>query len=677
MKKPHKLYLWLAISCLLLGSLTACSQPGEKLYYAMETQGEIYGYDEVTISHVEDNGKSLIRLKEDLKSTSLLLGAQINTKIQSEYYIDPETGQFTSHEFDLDQGSFKLNISTTIEDNIARIIQKPGEIEKEVVLPSDIILGNSCFSPYLLKDFGKRGLERKRYKILDVFDREIHETTFTKRGIQQIELAGNMYNAIVLDTLNHETGAKVCLWINADNGYLLKAEGPTNIISLAEKSIKYKIRRANIDELIIARVGVMIPDLQAISYMKVKATLEPIGNWMTPESLNISGQSFQGTVEDNLIQGTFVVSHKRYDGRNAPPFPPNFSENPELRPFLTSEDFIESDDPVLIRKARELTEGAGDSWEAAKRLSRWVAKEIGYDIPGGGSARNTYNLRAGECGAHSRLFAAFCRAVGIPARVVWGCMYVPNYGGGFGQHGWNEVYVGRAGWIPIDTTAREIDFADSGHIRLGILSSKHIALNPKQMEILDFHAGSHRFEYVKESGIPDEYQPYIGTYRGPRKMLKVLVQNGNLALDTSDKGIFELREPDDEGLWFFRWTRETSISFQKDNSCRIRGMTIHSLARLPKKPQTETSAKNVPEEYRSYLGKYPIPMENQELSVSYRNKNLAIKDSRDRIMNLEGPDEEGMWRDKRGRDKISFIVDDEGKVRAMVYHEIVYCPRID
>jgi hypothetical protein len=36
-----------------------------------------------------------------------------------------------------------------------------------------------------------------------------------------------------------------------------------------------------------------------------------------------------------------------------------------------------------------------------------------------------------------------------------------------------------------------------------------------------------------------------------------------------------------------------------------------------------------------------------------------------------------MWRDKHGRDKISFIHDDEGKVRAMVYHEIVYFPRID
>ena len=145
---------------------------------------------------------------------------------------------------------------------------------------------------------------------------------------------------------------------------------------------------------------------------------------------------------------------------------------------------------MLINKAKELTAGARDSWDAAKRLSKWVAEEIGYAIPGGGSARNTYDLKNGECGAHSRLFAAFCRTVGIPARVVFGCMYTPSDNGSFGQHAWNEIYMGDVGWIPIDTTAREIDYCDSGHLRLSILTSDHSSLNPLEFEILDFKSGS-------------------------------------------------------------------------------------------------------------------------------------------------------------------------------------------
>jgi len=88
-------------------------------------------------------------------------------------------------------------------------------------------------------------------------------------------------------------------------------------------------------------------------------------------------------------------------------------------------------------------------------------------------------------------------------------MVVPNLGGSFGQHAWNEVYMGETGWIPLDTTVKEVDYADSGHIRLGVLSSAHIALNPKQMEILDFQAGAQSFAGFQGTVDTKKYQPYI------------------------------------------------------------------------------------------------------------------------------------------------------------------------
>ncbi|MCK4818667.1 transglutaminase domain-containing protein, partial [bacterium] len=335
-------------------------------------------------------------------------------------------------------------------------------------------------------------------------------------------------------------------------------------VLLSDKSIKHQLKRVSLDDNIFTKVGVSISDIMAISYMKVKVSLNPIGNWITWDSLNVPGQSFEGAIENNHIQGTFEISHKKYDGQNPPPFPPDFTDTPELAALLTPEDLIESDDPVLVKKAKDLTKGAADAWEASKRLSKWVAEEIGYDIPGGGSARNTYDLKAGECGAHSRLFTALCRAVGIPSRVVWGCIYVPNNGGSFGQHGWNEVYMGEAGWIPVDTTAREIDFADSGHIRLGILSSKHIAYNPDKIEIQDFHSGSQRFGEAKSLIIPEKYKPYLGKFQGPKRVLRILVQNNSLAIDIPGQMIFEFNDPDENGLWYFKLTRKVNVSFQKD-----------------------------------------------------------------------------------------------------------------
>ncbi|MGD8539203.1 MAG: hypothetical protein PVI66_10860 [Candidatus Aminicenantes bacterium] len=48
-----------------------------------------------------------------------------------------------------------------------------------------------------------------------------------------------------------------------------------------------------------------------------------------------------------------------------------------------------------------------------------------------------------------------------------------------------------------------------------------------------------------------------------------------------------------------------------------------------------------------------------------------------RLGELKGPDEQGIWIDKQGKTKISFIKDERGTVRALLFHETIYCPRID
>jgi transglutaminase-like putative cysteine protease len=131
--------------------------------------------------------------------------------------------------------------------------------------------------------------------------------------------------------------------------------------------------------------------------------------------------------------------------------------------------------------------GSSDLWEATCRLSNWVAENIDGSIHGG-SALETFERGHGACGSQSLLLAALCRAAGIPARVVWGCLYTPEYGGSFGHHGWSEVYMGEAGWIPIDVTIHETDYVDSGHIRLGILKTKVTVINFKEMTILDYNS---------------------------------------------------------------------------------------------------------------------------------------------------------------------------------------------
>lgn len=669
------------ILCLFLGSLFAWGRalggPDEKIYYALEMNEQVFGYIELSTLNIKEQGRSLIKLKEIAESRNSALGVPIDVKGWSEYRIDSGTGRFTFYEQEIDQASLKFRISAFIEGKTARINLQPGGAEKAVSLPEGVLLENPYYFPNLLKESREANLGPREYQVLDVLDRNIHKVTVTRKGPESVQIAGKTYRAIILEALDHNIGLKSRQWVNAENGYLLKAEGPRSTLSLADQSVKNKLERVNMDNHLFAKAGATISDIPAISYLKVRAKLEPVGNWITPESLRVTGQSFDGTVNENRIEGVFEVRHNKYDGRNAPPFPPNFGGDPQLRPFLAPEDFVESDDPVLIQKANDLTAGAKDSWEAARRLSQWVAEEIGYDIPGGTSARNTYDVREGECGAHSRLFAAFCRGVGIPARVVWGCMYVPNLGGSFGQHAWNEVYMGEIGWIPLDTTAKETDFADSGHIRLGILSSAHVALNPKQMEILDFQAGSQSFGGFQGVVDAKKYEPYLGRFKGRRGVIIVSLENGGLSLTLADKRVFGLREPDEKGEWLFKLSRDVGVTFERDTSGRVVGMTILNRVRLPKKGEPQNVPDSVPENIRPYLGQYSVPMQKQEIMVAYDDGHLAVHIPGLGVSVIEGPDAQGLWTAKTGDDRFSFIMDDAGKVRTMILIEMVRNTRID
>ena len=504
MKDSKKQFLMCALAILTLvfsvSLKTEAAQLEPKtLYYGIEINGVLCGYSEVSVSPVVKDGKDMTLLKQKVFAMLSALGSEFNTEVKLTYHIDPATGKFSYHDSEIKQGPTQLASVIHIEGNTARFTSTPGNRETAIELPPDVIFENTLFFPHLKRDFVERKMDKATYEIYEVRENEVQKATYTKAGTEKLQLAGKNYNAVILDKLNNKTGLKVKMWLDVENGYLLKTTVSNNRMSyLADPSVVNRIKMADVDDTLFAKVDVTIADIQAISYMKVKATVEPSGLWVTEEGLNVPGQRFTGTIKDNLIEGVFEIEHKRYDGSDTPAFPADFSTDEDVKKYLEADEFIESDDPVLIKKAQEITKGSKDSWEAACHLSKWVAENIGYAIPGGMTARKTYDLKAGECGAHSILLAAFCRSVGIPARVVWGCMYVPNYGGAFGQHGWSEIYMGRAGWITVDATANEIDYVDSGHIRIGEYQSMVTALNPKKMEVLDFKAGSMKMGQAEE-----------------------------------------------------------------------------------------------------------------------------------------------------------------------------------
>jgi transglutaminase-like putative cysteine protease len=128
----------------------------------------------------------------------------------------------------------------------------------------------------------------------------------------------------------------------------------------------------------------------------------------------------------------------------------------EYADLLKPNKWLESDDPLMQKMAREAVGGSTDPVVAARRIELYVNRKIvakGLGV-GMATAAETARQLTGDCTEHSVLAAALARAAGMPSRVVGGLVYVDGLPGaakgGFGYHMWTEVYVGE--WLPIDAT---------------------------------------------------------------------------------------------------------------------------------------------------------------------------------------------------------------------------------
>ncbi|MCP4290544.1 MAG: transglutaminase domain-containing protein [bacterium] len=636
-------------------------------FFAITSAGVLNGYSVVDTSLTFENGKQILLLEQRAYSQGKLLGREFDSNVELVYHIDPQSGQFIFCEFEVDNGQGIYSAQIKIEDEKAHCESSFGVKNQVVDLPVDVLLENPLFHKNILKDFSQTDLKEKVYSAFDTTDQKIQDVKFSFAGHEEIELAGREYSTIKVDRENLETGVIIRLWLDSESGICVKIlENEGRVIYLADSSLAKEVERFDSDPYILTKTNVSIADICGISYMKVRAKLKPTGVLATPESLNVQGQKFSGTVENNLIEGIFEIEHSHYNGQNAPPFPPIYNNDPDLVGYLQPSEMTESDYPPIVAKAEELTLGSADSWEAACRLSKWVSTEIVYSIPGGGTAKGVFEAMAGECGGHSVLLAAMCRAVGIPARMVWGVTYVPNKGGMFGQHGWNEIFMGEAGWIPVDSTGPEITFVDSGHIRLGTFDSFATYANGKEFEIIDFRLAGDTEESSAAATV--KYEAFLGEYSSPGKgkPAKVFTEGGSLVFDLPDNIALALNDPDEKGHWYSKLARHIYLTFDQDDSGKVVEAQIHEVYRLPKKPGPAAWSEEVPEQYRAYVGNYSLLEANVEFVISTNGRGLQMYHPLTKTTSsLRSPNDEGGWVADNNRHTIFFERDDDGLVCAM------------
>jgi len=107
---------------------------------------------------------------------------------------------------------------------------------------------------------------------------------------------------------------------------------------------------------------------------------------------------------------------------------------------------IQTRAPQVRKLAMEVVGYRTHGWDKAHSIYEWVWENITSRIGSFTSVTRALRDRVGDCEERAACFVALCRAVGVPARLVW----VPN-------HNWAEFFLvnsdQKGHWIPVHTAA--------------------------------------------------------------------------------------------------------------------------------------------------------------------------------------------------------------------------------
>lgn len=122
--------------------------------------------------------------------------------------------------------------------------------------------------------------------------------------------------------------------------------------------------------------------------------------------------------------------------------------------FLRSTNLIPITEEIE-EEAEAIVEGAHTDIEKAKKIFQYVVKKYRYSTHFSERGIDAFKTtKKGDCGEFGAIFCSYCRAVNIPARMLYGTWTLKK----FSPHAWSEIYIENEGWIPVDPSMGRIKF---------------------------------------------------------------------------------------------------------------------------------------------------------------------------------------------------------------------------
>jgi len=256
-------------------------------------------------------------------------------------------------------------------------------------------------------------------------------------------------------------GVRIESWVDHD-GRVLESSSP---LGFAMKRTEYELARQAQEDSRLVSSSPIDDDVILSTAIRSNVDLADVRQY-DELRFRLTGVGLDGFRLDGgrqtLHGNTLIVRRERWD-RIDPGYRLPYKRM-DLRRELEPEPLIQSDDPRIIERARQLT-ARGAQWsqdpkEVAGQLTRVIfhmlKKKVTFSVP---NAVQVLETRQGDCNEHTVLYVAMARALGLPARTAVGLVYL---NGAFYYHAWPEVWLGE--WVAVDPTFGEAP-ADAAHIR--------------------------------------------------------------------------------------------------------------------------------------------------------------------------------------------------------------------
>jgi hypothetical protein len=365
---------------------------------------------------------------------------------------------------------------------------------------------NFCLDHYqlLLWHFHRSGCDSSRYPFLvpQILLRtpQVFHLTLRKGGMDTLSLSGEPKVSCRKIEATSDAGPSMQFWVRETDGLLLRwtvpaqfAEALHDTSQRSRESLReldlHRVLQRLIDRLYI-RTYADLGDWRRLEYLRLQAKLDILA--FGEPTRDTPWQGFQGECR-------FSEGRATYDGiftirmLTAPPAGrwPRPEEQRELGRWLKAEPMTPIDQEEIVSLADSLRRSCTSALEALRSVCGWIHANIRYEITGS-DALTCLRTRRGDCGPQSYLAIALLRAMGIPARIAGGLLYV---GGRFGQHNWIEAWLSpETGWIPADPTTGEVDTFSAAHITLwqGWAGALHPEAGDARLEVLEFRKASGR-----------------------------------------------------------------------------------------------------------------------------------------------------------------------------------------